>query len=166
MKKGQQFKKKKSNFIVFFSNLFFSLRQLITFFFLKKRKGQQFTVFKMMIAAAFAMALLVLVYQFIYSVSCPTDAVLEIKNLLIQASNTPEKCYAREQLCFDKGTILQSSFYTSSIPGISSVHLEDNNLGICSTNECNFNSQLTIPISVKCISSSSCDVFLASSSCQ
>lgn len=163
--KGQAKKKRSIDFDIF-SNLFFSLGQLITFFFSKKRKGQAFTVFKMMIAAAFAMALLALIYSSLSNVNCPAPAFNELKSMILDASRISGDCIVREGVCFNKGEIITNGFYENTL-NINNVEFDDNNIGFCesSGDKCLFESQIILPVSVKCTSHDDCTVYIASKTC-
>ena len=136
-----------------------SIRLINSGFFSGRKKGQAFTVFKMMIAAAFAMGLLVLVFNALDNIGCPTPAVNEIENLILQASRTPSDCYERQNICFDEGAILNEDFYKSSL-SLNAVTFDSGTLGFCSGGLCDFEYQVTLSVSVNCISSKACTVYI------
>jgi len=121
------------------------------------KKGQAFTVFKMLIGAAFAMMLLVVIYQAVNNIGCSTYCVDEIKSLTLQAVNMPGSCFEK-QVCFDKGAVIEGSYLKKSLNLASvSVHSPLSSIH-CSSNSCEFDFKANLPVKVKCDSPTSCDI--------
>ena len=121
-------------------------------------KGQAFTVFKMLIGLAFAMALLGLIYQATSNISCPSQGFKEVETLVLQASRVPGKCFERT-VCFDKNALLEEYYYNHAI-GVD-VNFNDDAFSphhICSGGTCSFPRKLSTPVSVEC--DSSCTIYI------
>ncbi len=125
-------------------------------------KGQAFTVFKMLIGLAFAMALLGLIYQATSNITCPSPGFKELETLVLQASRAPDKCFERT-ICFDKHALIEKNYYQSSIGVSVSFHDDAFHPRICSGSSCSFPRKLSTPVSVTCSSHSLCNVYLGES---
>ena len=121
-------------------------------------RGQAFTVFKMLIGGVFAMAMLMLIYQAVGNVSCPTYAFDEILDLSVQASRMPGGCFEK-RVCFDKGTILSSSAFTKNSV-LNSVSFDTSNDFCSSSSKCVLDYKVNLYVKVKCSTTSSCKVFI------
>lgn len=67
------------------------------------KKGQVGTVFKLLISAAFAVALLGIIYSYTQSISPPITAVEASEDVLESASNAPGQCFSRNPAHFQEG---------------------------------------------------------------
>ncbi|MEM0372787.1 MAG: hypothetical protein QXO69_03060 [archaeon] len=131
-------------------------------------KGQEMAVFKILIGAVFAVALLAIVYSALTNVGCPYSAFDEVRNLVLQASRAPNKCFQRESVCFEKGTVISSVSLKENLLGISSLSVSSvsaSSLVSCAGNQCIFEKKASIPVSAKCSSTVSCAVVINSLSC-
>lgn len=120
-------------------------------------KGQQFTVMKMLIGAVFAMMLLLIVYDVATRSGCPLNSFEGIRDLVIQASRAPDKCFERTSICFNSGEILTKSGLDNNL-GEVTVTLKSSAIpGLCTTDRCTLETKYKIPVSVEC-SGSSCTI--------
>ena len=125
-------------------------------------KGQEFSVFKMLIGAGFAVVFLAVIYQAASNVGCPSPSATEIADLSKQAVNFPGKCFEKE-VCFDKGDIINSDYFKKSLNlnSMSIEHVSSSSLFTCSgTTECELKHKATFPVRVICSSYSDCRVTL------
>lgn len=128
-------------------------------------KGQEMAVFKILIGAVFAVALLAIVYSTLANISCPYSAFDEARDLVLQASRAPGKCFQRESVCFEKGTVISAASLKENLPGITSLTVGGSPAGLCSGGRCVFDKKVTLPATAKCSSSSSCALKLNSVVC-
>lgn len=119
-------------------------------------KGQAFTVFKMLIGAAFAAALLVIVYGSIHGIGCSSYAVDNMLTLTKQAVNMPGSCF-ENQICFDKGTVFKQDFFVSSL-NLNSMSISSDVKHVCQSGNCNFGFKANLPVSVSCSSGLDCQL--------
>lgn len=127
-------------------------------------KAQAMSVFKLMIAAVIAVALLTIVTIFLSSTKCQYNGIEELKNLIIQAVNAPGECLERNAICFDNGDIFREEAFANSIPNLDSISFdeENDNLNIeCSSSECSFSETVKLPVKVIC-DINSCEVYFNS----
>ncbi len=123
-------------------------------------KAQAFTVFKMMIAAVLAVALLAMVYQMLQGVNPPYSGFEAVRELVIQASNAPGQCFQRNRVVFQKDEEISKEGLSANT-GVS-VALHDSNqvfehLG----NAYKAKTRLEIPVKAECSSPSLCEVYFA-----
>ena len=130
-------------------------------------RGQAFTVFKMLIGLAFAMALLGLIYEATSNISCPSPAFKEVETIVLQASRAPNKCFERT-ICFDKNALLEKGYYSKAIGVNVDFNLPSSfSLASCGSGSCSFSKKISVPVKVTCSppssssSSPSCRVDLA-----
>jgi len=67
------------------------------------KKGQSGTVFKLLIAAAFSMMLLVIAYGYVQSMRPPVAGIEAAEAVLNNAVEAPGKCFSREPVMFQQG---------------------------------------------------------------
>lgn len=121
------------------------------------RKGQQFTIFKMLIGAVFAVALLVFIYATVTRIECPFTSFEITRDLVLQASKAPNNCFEREKVCFASGDIFSQAGFEQNTPGIRISFLGARGI-TCSSSGCSFPDKFTMPVSVVCSSTGDCEV--------
>lgn len=66
-------------------------------------KGQSGEIFKLLIAAAFSVALLTIIYSYVYSIQPPITGIEAAESVLRSASETPDACFSRDPVHFQEG---------------------------------------------------------------
>ncbi len=66
-------------------------------------KGQSGAVFKLLIAATFASALLAIVYGYVQSIRPPITGIDAAESVLRSASDAPRECFSRDPVQFQEG---------------------------------------------------------------
>jgi len=123
-------------------------------------KGQAFSVFKILIGAVFAVAMLSIIYSIVSSYSSPIPGIQTISDLIKQANNAPEQCFSRPHAQFNMNDNIDKD---SFLPAIVALHSTESAVD-CGSGSCKVAQTTDIPVSVKC-SLSQCDIYFASSTC-
>ena len=126
-------------------------------------RGQEMAVFKLLIGAVFAVALLTIIHSAVSNIGCPYSSFEEVRSLVLQASKAPGKCFNRETVCFNDGSIIERKSLEANLPGISIYSITGIAKGLkCQSNYCTFEAKLNIPIKAECSQPDYCRVVLNS----
>ncbi len=126
-------------------------------------KGQIGTVYKLLIGAAFAMALLTIAYNYTQTISSPITGLDASKKVLESASEAPDKCFSRNPVLFQKGQLFTGSMLAEYAGIDQSVNVDyDAVSGVFKSNK--FTAGIESSVSAQC-NSGSCTLYLGSDSC-
>ena len=127
-------------------------------------RAQAFTVFKMMIGAVLAVALLAMVYQLVHGLNPPYTGFEAVRELVISASNAPNKCFQRNKIVFQKDEEISREGLEANT-GVGITLRDDNGVFIHRNNNVyKAKTRLEIPVTAQCSitqSDISCDVSFA-----
>ncbi|GEM_PF-6030211 len=132
-------------------------------------KGQEFATIKLVIAAAFAAALIVVVVNVAGFLSPSPNEAQDVKDMIASALSARGSCIHRE-VYYTKGTRLESSSFTGSTSA-SSVSFKVSQKYNGAFDSDSGGSYLTalyssrIPTSVKCSQAGTCTFYIGSSDC-
>jgi hypothetical protein len=139
-------------------------------------RGQAFTVFKMLIAAVFAVTLLLIVYNVVSNIPpAPITGDSMVRDLTVEAHNAPGFCFAREHVPFQKGDELSSENLKSFLSVDYFCVLESSYGGtfrnsdcpgcVCANCDCVAMEGLELSVSVKCPTLGKCTIYLGLTTC-
>lgn len=126
-------------------------------------KGQIGTVFKLIISAAFAVALLGIIYSYTSSISPPITGINAAESVLESASNAPDKCFSRDPVRFREGQIYEPRILETHTGGIS-VTIENELKGIYDESSNEITQNVESSVSATC-STVQCELWIGSSTC-
>lgn len=133
------------------------------------KRGQEFAVFKLVIAAAFAMVMLGVILgvtAYLQSQAFGSSAFGTTFSILRDAANAPEKCFFRERVVFFAGdafsgeSIKRAGLEKVSVQFISSVSAVQ-----CTGSGCSATEQVAIPVVAKCDSGANCRIWYGEDKC-
>lgn len=132
-------------------------------------KGQIGTIFKILVGAVFAMAMLGIIYSYINSVSYPGSGIETIKTAISDAKSAKGECIVRKSVKLTSGTQISASTL-----GIDSLELKGGIVGNQGTespiyeigDSFKVNKDLTIPMAFKCSPASPCIIYFNKMGCQ
>ncbi|MBS3060072.1 MAG: hypothetical protein J4432_01035 [DPANN group archaeon] len=75
-------------------------------------RGQAFSVFKILIGAVFATAMLIIVYNVVESIEFPYQSAEAIRDMVINANQGRDLCFSRTELIFTDGERYQGNLST------------------------------------------------------
>ncbi len=123
-------------------------------------RGQEFTIFRILIGAAFALSLLLIISAFMSNLPNPMTGREAVMDLVINAARVPGKCFEHD-VYFQKGETISALdleqkcgkdvFLHSSVSAV-----------ICNSDECFVTHKIKLTVSVSC-TTSSCSVYFGSS---
>lgn len=123
-------------------------------------KGQAYSVFKMLIGAVFALALLSIVYLIATQIGCPYSSFETVRELVLDASRAPGSCFERQSVCFEGGTVFTESAFEANLPGMD-ISFHPTSRGVsCTSSTCEIKDKYTIPVCVECSSFSVCKIYI------
>lgn len=134
------------------------------------KRGQEFTTFKLVIAAAFAMAMLGIimgVVSYIQSQAFSSSAFGTTLSLLRDAMNGPGKCFFRERVVFFRGDEFGESSLKRS--GLESIDVAMNStvsaINCAGGKSCAAAEQVSVPAVAKCDAAAKCGIWYGRDGC-
>ena len=130
----------------------------------KTSRGQAFSIFKILMGAVFAVALLVIVYTTVSQYVFPYTGYEITKDIVLQATKSPGDCFSRDEVAFKRDEILVENLAFKEIDvnfdtsGVSTVF-------DCPAGECTVKHDINTPVSVLCSTPKKCTVYFVSKTC-
>lgn len=109
-------------------------------------RGQAFTIMKMLLGVAFAMAMLIIVYNLPQSKPNIELSVEAIEQTAQYASRAPGKCFERERVKFIKGEAIRESAFTTPLSLETSLPA---GAVECDGEVCNIYENIEVPVSAE-----------------
>lgn len=133
------------------------------------RRGQEFSVFKLVIAAAFAMVMLGLILgvtQYIESQAFSSSAFGTTFSLLKDAINGPGKCFFRERIVFFQGdSFNEDSLKRAGLEKISVDMVSLVSAISCDGKSCTSVEKVAVPVVAMCNTGAVCQVWYGKDRC-
>ncbi len=127
------------------------------------KKGQIGTVYKLLISSAFAIALLVIVYNYTSSIQSPITGIDVAQDVLGKASDSRGLCFSRDPVKFQEGQTYNHQMF-EDVLGLSSLSVEPKlPKSIYDPSDDVFKANLESSLSAIC--NPSCKLYLGSSNC-
>ncbi|MEM3412231.1 MAG: hypothetical protein QW735_00835 [archaeon] len=130
-------------------------------------KGQAFTIFEMMLAGIFAIALAAIIFAYISSTPKPFETGALLKEIVGEAYSVrvASQCISRD-FELKKGETISSKSIQHFFPDTSiGIRNRCGNKVDCEGFLCTAKYNMKIPISTKCDSQQGCTIYLCSDSC-
>ncbi len=130
---------------------------------MKAQKAQIGTVYKLLISAVFAVALLAIVHNYTQSMHPPITGMDAAKEVLESASRAPGRCFSRDPVHFIEGEYYEGGMLKRFTHPEVTVTVNGQNLGnLYENNE--IKQDVRSSISAEC-DSTACAIWLGSSTC-
>jgi len=123
-------------------------------------KGQASSVFRIMIGATFAVALLIIIYSATSGIRYPYSGLDSCRDVVLEAQKGPGKCFAREKVSFSKEEQVMRQDFGADVVFRSTAFFS------CPTSSgCVSKQTATAQISAKCTSTTQCTLYLGDGDC-
>jgi hypothetical protein len=133
------------------------------------RRGQEFTVFKLVIAAAFAMVMLGLIVgvtQYIEGQAFGSSAFGTTFSLLKDAINGPGSCFFRERVVFFQGDAFsEDSLKRAGLENIDVNMVSTASAISCGGKSCTASEKAAVPVVATCNAYAVCQVWYGKDTC-
>lgn len=127
------------------------------------KRGQEFTVFELLIGSVFAAALLAIVYAIATQMQYPESSHDIIANLLEQATRSPGDCFSREQVSFTKDSIISAGEFTKFT---TTINFNCPDQRVDCDGQARFEQDAIISVSAQCSRTGpGCSLFFGSADC-